>query len=186
MFDHFDFLAPHYDRWLGEPDHRRLQELLRLPSDGWMLDAGGGTGRVSSTLRHLVGNLVISDLSLNMLAEARTKGELNPLQTHVENLPFQDACFERILVVDAFHHFCNQQESIVELLRVLKPGGRLVIEEPNIHRSIVKIVALLEKITLMRSHFYSPETIQSMIAAHGLQAMIRDDDRFRSWITVDK
>ncbi len=186
MFDHFNLLASHYDRWLGQPDHRRLQELLRLPSDGWMLDAGGGTGRVSSLLRPLVGNLAVSDLSLNMLAEARAKGKLNPLQAHAESLPFPDVCFERVLVVDALHHFCDQRKTLSELLRVLKPGGRLVIEEPNIHHGFVKIIAILEKITLMRSHFYTPEAIQRMITSHGFQAVIQDDDRLRAWIVVDK
>ena len=48
MFDHFDFIAPLYDRIVRLPVSSRLCELLKLPTDGILLDAGGGTGRVSS------------------------------------------------------------------------------------------------------------------------------------------
>jgi len=59
MLDHFDILAPVYDRLIGPPDPARLTALLRLPTDGWLLDAGGGTGRVAAGLRPFVGGLII-------------------------------------------------------------------------------------------------------------------------------
>lgn len=186
MLDHFSLLAPLYDRLIGTPNHEKLRDLLRLPSPGWMLDAGGGTGRVSSTLRPLVDHLVVSDLSRQMLRQAQRKGNICSIQAHVERLPFPDETFERVLVVDALHHFCDQRESLSDLLRVLKPGGRLLIEEPNIHRLVVKGVALAEKLALMRSRFFSPEAIQEIISSYGYDAGMRDDDRFRSWIFVDK
>jgi len=43
-----------------------------------------------------------------------------------------DHSFDRVLMVDALHHVVNQAETICELYRVLKPGGRLVIEEPDL------------------------------------------------------
>ena len=55
MFDHFKFIAPFYDRPTGPPDPLRLMGLLKLPAAGWLLDGGGGTGRVSLPLRRLVG-----------------------------------------------------------------------------------------------------------------------------------
>ncbi|OQY37129.1 MAG: hypothetical protein B6243_01300, partial [Anaerolineaceae bacterium 4572_5.2] len=68
---------------------------------------------------------------------------------HVERFPFPDNSFDRALVVDALHHFHNQEQAIAELVRVLKKGGRLVIEEPDIHRFAIKLVALAEKAALM-------------------------------------
>ncbi len=186
MIDHFGFLAPLYDRIIPSPDINRLRERLRLPTPGRLLDAGGGTGRVSSQLRHLVDEVIISDLSALMLKQAQVKGKLQPAQAHAERLPFPDASFERVVVVDALHHFCHQRDAVGDLLRVLKPGGRLLIEEPDIHRLIVKFVALGEKVALMRSHFYSAEQIRDMVAAQGYATAIERDSQFTAWVSVDK
>ena len=72
MIDHFGILAPFYDRVIPPSDLNRL----RLPTTGRLLDAGGGTGRVSSQLRHLVDEVIISDSSALMLKQAQLKGQL--------------------------------------------------------------------------------------------------------------
>ena len=186
MFDHFDIIAPFYDRVIHKLDLNRLIHLLKLPTRGRMLDAGGGTGRVSSRLRSLIDEIVVCDLSFSMLKQAKNKGLLLTVQTHAEKLPFPNESFERIVVVDALHHFCDQRESIQELLRVLKTGGRLVIEEPNIDNFIIKLLALAEKLALMRSRFCSCHEIVRMITDRGCNARVESDGRFFFWVVVEK
>ena len=185
MIDHFGLSAPFYDRLLGRPDTMRLCRLLRLPSAGRMLDAGGGTGRVAAHLRRKVDQLIISDVSRPMLRQALKK-RLTPVAAKAEGLPFADGCFDRILVVDALHHFEDQEQALHELGRLLRPGGRLVIEEPDIRRLAVRLVALAEKLFLMQSHFHSPAEIRDMMRSGGLVARIAERDLFRTWITGDK
>jgi demethylmenaquinone methyltransferase/2-methoxy-6-polyprenyl-1,4-benzoquinol methylase len=186
MIDHFDFLAPIYDLVIPPPDPERLRDLLRLPTPGRMLEAGGGTGRVSSELIPMVGTLVINDLSRPMLKQAQAKGPLRPVQSYVERLPFPDACFSRVFAVDALHHFNDHHAAIGELLRVLQPEGRLVIDEPDIKRFSVKIVALLEKLALMNSHFLRGDEIRALVASHGLQARTGCISDFSTCVIVDK
>jgi len=186
MLDHFDLLAPIYDLVIPPPDPTRLRHLLRLPTQGRMLEAGGGTGRVSSLLLPLVGTLVINDLSAPMLKEAQQKGALHPVQSYVERLPFPDESFDRVFAVDAFHHFDDHRTAVGELLRVLRSDGRLVIEEPDIRRFPVKIVALLEKLALMKSHFLTENEIRAMVASHGLAAQIGCISDFATCVVVDK
>ena len=131
-FDHFRFVAPIYDRVFTADgsDHAALREALALPAEGLLLDAGGGTGRVSAHLRSYTGGVVVVDVSRGMLAQAREKNALLPALGQVERLPFADGQFARILIVDAFHHFFHHAEAVEDLWRVLAPGGRPVIPEP--------------------------------------------------------
>lgn len=183
---HFDLLAPFYDRAIPPPEASSLAAALQLPTTGWLLDAGGGTGRVSSLLQPLVGRLVISDLSVPMLGQAAAKGVACPVQAHAERLPFPTNHFDRVLVVDALHHFADQRQAVGELLRVLKPGGRLVIEEPNIAFFRVKLIAWAEKLALMGSRFYAPHEIAGMVSAHGFSAEVQQNDELSAWVIVDK
>ena len=186
MFDHFGPVAGIYDWIIRKPNLERLVELLRLPTPGRLLDAGGGTGRVSRHLKSMVGDVVVSDLSRPMLKRARRYRGLKAVQAYVERLPFPDGCFERVLIVDAWHHFQRQEEAAREFWRVLKPGGRLVIEEQDIERLPIKLVALGERLALMGSHFYTSKQIVEQIRSHGLDATVKRNGRFQFWVVADK
>lgn len=182
---HFDLIAPVYDRLLPSPDPELWLELLRLPARR-LLDAGGGTGRVAWELRRMARQTIVCDLSHRMLRQLRHKEELQPVQADVLCLPFPDGTFDRALVADALHHFPDQQGALRELLRVLTPGGRLVIEEPDLHRLPVKAVALVEKAFLMGSRFLRPEEICRLAENVGGKAAIGRRGRFLVWVVVEK
>jgi demethylmenaquinone methyltransferase/2-methoxy-6-polyprenyl-1,4-benzoquinol methylase len=181
----FDLIAPLYDRLIAPRAPEDLLDVLKLPTQGKMLDASGGTGRVSAALEASVGIMVLNDLSQPMLVQAHAKG-LKATQAQAHHLPFPAESFERVLMVDALHHIGHQKDAVREMLRVLKPGGRLVIEEPDITLFRVKLVALGEKLMLMGSHFLSPKQIKDCIEKQGYTAQIETDGEFAAWIIVDK
>lgn len=183
-FDHFEFLAPFYDRVIRFDRLEKMLDVLALPAEGTLLDAGGGTGRVAEALRTHVDRIVVADISPGMLAEARLK-DLVVTCTQTEKLPFPDNHFERVLMVDALHHVIHQSETVHEMYRVLKPGGRLVIEEPDIRTFSVKLVALAEKLARMRSHFLSPSEIAGMVSGNGAEVEILTQD-YNAWVVVTK
>lgn len=183
---HFDFLAKFYERLMPPADASQFARLLALPCAGALLDVGGGTGRVSARLRAYVAQVVVCDLSLPMLQQSRRHHGLAAVQARGHRLPFGDATFQRILVVDAVHHFHRPDRVLAELLRLLTPGGRLVIEEPDIGRWPVRLVALAERLALMDSHFLSPAEIAAILTTFGGRPRLTDDGRWRSWIIVDK
>ena len=186
MMDHFALMAAVYDRLIGPPDMDRMKRLLKLPASGRLLDAGGGTGRVAAAVNGLVDHAVVGDFSLAMLRQAKVKGRLNTVRLSAEQLPFSDEIFSRVLIVDALHHVPDQKRAIGELLRVLQPGGRLLIEEPDIGLWAVKGVALIERMLLMTSHMYSSAEIIRMIGHYGALGRVLERDHFRVWIGVDK
>jgi ubiquinone/menaquinone biosynthesis C-methylase UbiE len=186
LFNHFDHIASIYDRLIPSPDLARWRDLLQLPALGSLLDAGGGTGRVSYPMRQWAGRVVVCDISLPMLERAKAKTGIHPVRADAERLPFPDEAFDRVIVADAFHHFGHQERTVKELVRVLKKGGRIVVEEPDITQFVVKVTALFERLVLMQSKFYSPTAIQRMLRAEGLSAEIKPAPLFSVWIIANK
>jgi len=150
---HFDLIAHFYDRMFHFLDPERLMRLLQVRPSDRILDIGGGTGRVSHTLGGDY-SVIVCDPSWGMLREARQK-QMVACCGLAEHLPFADGAFDRVVMVDTFHHLCDQHAAARETLRVLRVGGRLVIEEPDIRHWGVKLAALGERLLLMRSRFYS-------------------------------
>lgn len=185
LFDHFDVLAPVYDRVVRFRQPDKIVAAAGLPIQGRILDAGGGTGRVSGKLVGMADQIVVADLSIRMLKEAAQKDGLSTVQSQSEALPFPDNFFERVIMVDAFHHVCDQKDTAEELWRVLKPGGRIVVEEPDVRTLIVKFVAVAEKIALMRSHFLSPLQIERLFPFPGAKSSTHWEG-YTAWIIVEK
>jgi ubiquinone/menaquinone biosynthesis C-methylase UbiE len=183
--DHFSALAPFYEFFIHPGIPEKILTLADIPDNGTILDAGGGTGRVAQFLRGRAGLIVIADESFKMLREAGNKGGLTPICSHTEGLPFVNHSFERIIMVDAFHHVADQAGTINELWRVLKPGGRIVIEEPDVRSFGVKLLAVAEKAAFMRSHFLSPPQITSLFNYSNARTFIETVDS-AAWIIVDK
>jgi ubiquinone/menaquinone biosynthesis C-methylase UbiE len=157
-FNHFNLIAGFYDRAAQFTVTEQLLRLLALSPKNILFDAAGGTGRVAAALRGMVSKVVVADLSRGMLRRAANKG-LASVCTPLECLPFSSGTFDRIIMIDALHHVLDQSLTAYELWRVLTPGGRILIVEPDIHQFVVKLMALGEKALLMRSHFLPYEKI---------------------------
>lgn len=183
-FDHFGLLAPFYDRLIKFGEADALVRRLALPAPGRVLDAGGGTGRVAAALAGRAGQVVVADVSLGMLRQAREKN-LAVACGAAERLPFPSGIFDRILMVDALHHVHNQAGTARDLWRVLAPGGRILIIEPDIRSLAVKGIALFEKLMLMRSHFLSPQKIASLFAGPGARVQV-EAEKGTAWVVVEK
>ena len=180
-FDHFAAIAPIYAR-VSYSKRDIMREVASLPVSGRLLDVGGGTGRVSSVIRDLVNEVVIADVSMGMLKET-LHTPLRPVCGGSESLPFADESFERVIMVDALHHVINHAESAREMFRVLKTGGVLVIEEPDIRTFGVTLIALAEKLLLMRSDFLAPDKIEKLFDTGKMRIRAEDGT---AWVIVQK
>jgi demethylmenaquinone methyltransferase/2-methoxy-6-polyprenyl-1,4-benzoquinol methylase len=183
-FDHFDLIAGLYNRTAQFSAPAPLLDLLALSPDGLLLDAGGGTGRVAEALRGMVREVVVVDLSRGMLRHAAHKG-LATVCAPAEHLPFASGAFDRIIMVDALHHVFDQRQTVTDLWRLLAPGGRIVIIEPDIHKFAVKLITIGEKMLLMRSHFLPAEKIGALFANQNTHVRIISDE-INVWICAEK
>jgi len=185
MFDHFNLLAPIYENVIQPKPPKRLSELLDLSLELNLLDIGGGTGRISQFFSDSAKLVVVADTSYKMLQRTLDKKGLTAINAGSELLPFQNGSFDRILMVDALHHVFDQTITARELWRALKPGGKIIIEEPDIDKFAVKLIALAEKIALMRSHFLSGEQIQELFVHLTGDTKIVKEDHY-VWIIIKK
>lgn len=183
--DHFGFLAPFYEKFIKANPPEHLLSHIQLDHGIHILDAGGGTGRLSQFLTREDNLVFVLDSSFLMLLEASKKSGLHQVCSTTEALPFSAESFDRILIVDALHHVVDQQETVSQLINLLKPGGKLIIEEPDIRKFPVKLIALGEKILLMRSHFLDADEICAMCARSGIT--IRTESMENAvWVIAEK
>ncbi len=104
-----------------------------------VLDIAGGTGDLAakfSTLVGLEGQVVLADINESMLKVGRNKlldqgyhGNLVYAQADAETLPFADDYFDIITIAFGLRNVTCKENALQSMLRVLKPGGRLLILE---------------------------------------------------------
>jgi SAM-dependent methyltransferase len=97
---------------------------------GRLLDLGCGTGGV---MAHTSAGLEVIgiDRSLDYCARARAAGERTVLGDLAQGLPFRGGAFDAALCSDTFEHLLDPLGLLVEIHRVLRPGGALLCHVPN-------------------------------------------------------
>jgi ubiquinone/menaquinone biosynthesis C-methylase UbiE len=105
---------------------------LVLPDAGRILDLGSGPGDLwlnNTTQVPEKFSIVLSDLSLGMLTEARSNiDSIHQVFSYIVHdaqfIPFPDATFECVIGSGLLDHLTNRDQGLAEIWRVLKPGGR--------------------------------------------------------------
>jgi SAM-dependent methyltransferase len=95
---------------------------------GRVLDVGCGAGNMAHHLRHY-GTVVGVDNNVRPLAIASSRG-LEAREGTADALPFGDAEFDLVAMLDTVEHVPAEAQAFEECRRVLKPGGRLLITGP--------------------------------------------------------
>lgn len=98
-----------------------------------ILDLAAGTGTSSVALAASGATVVAADFSPGMIAVGRRKYGHLPNVEFVEadatNLPFDDAEFDAVTISFGLRNVVDPKKALAEMLRVTKPGGRLVVCE---------------------------------------------------------
>ena len=134
----FDDVAARYDRTnailsLGlDRTWRRAVERMLQPLPGErVLDLAAGTATSSVGLARTGADVVACDFSLGMLAVGRRQGHegIELIAGDALRLPFADGAFDAVTISFGLRNTADLDLALRELLRVTRPGGRLVVCE---------------------------------------------------------
>ena len=112
--------------------YRRMAAACR---PGMTLEIGGGSGDFKEFSPHVVSTDILFAPWLDSVCDAQA-------------LPFGDASFDNVIMMDVFHHLERPTVFLQEALRILKPGGRLVMLEP-----------LITPVSHYCYHYFHPEPV---------------------------
>ena len=104
-----------------------------------VLDLAGGTGDLTKIFAGQVGDrghVVLADINANMLLEGRSRlidagvaGNLSITQVDAEKLPFAANSFDCVTIAFGLRNVTDKEAALASMLRVLRPGGKLLILE---------------------------------------------------------
>ena len=125
----------------GEPSYvwragqeRRLQMILSAGGDrlaGRVLENGCGVGTYMQHLAPHVGSIIGLEYDFERACEAHGTSP-NLVNAASEQLPFTSGSFDFILSHEVLEHVRDDRRSVEEMLRVLEPGGVIVLFVPNL------------------------------------------------------
>ncbi|MBO6277015.1 MAG: bifunctional demethylmenaquinone methyltransferase/2-methoxy-6-polyprenyl-1,4-benzoquinol methylase UbiE [Pseudomonas sp.] len=114
-------------------------ELSGVRPGNKVLDIAGGTGDLARKFSHLVGptgQVVLADINASMLKVGRDRlldkgvaGNIEFVQADAEKLPFPDNYFDCVTIAFGLRNVTHKEDALRSMLRVLKPGGRLLVLE---------------------------------------------------------
>ncbi len=135
-------LGRRYDRMgailsFGQDPRWRRFLVSRLPRDGGhVLDVATGTGLVAEALLARGFRVTGLDQSPEMLARARARfdGRIELVEASAEQLPFADGSFDHLTFTYLLRYVDDPGETLVELARVVRPGGTVAMLEFGLPR----------------------------------------------------
>lgn len=94
------------------------------------LDIGADNGVISYLLRQQGGSWASADLDPEAVVAIRGLVHTDVVQLNGERMPFQDAEFDRVLLVDCLEHVRDDRGFVAEVSRITKPGGEVIFNVP--------------------------------------------------------
>jgi SAM-dependent methyltransferase len=132
--------AANWAAFARTPGHDKVHEQVNLPAfltlipdpQQTTLDLACGEGRLTRLLASRGHRVVGVDAAPTMVRNAVTHAEAQPaINGDATRLPFRDEAFDLVVAYMCLHDIDQMPETVAEVARVLKPGGRLAAAIPH-------------------------------------------------------
>jgi SAM-dependent methyltransferase len=150
--------------------------VLDRPAD--VLEIGSGTGGLLHRLLEAGHHARGVEINPDLVAESRRWFGALPIQL-VEGtaLPFPDATFDVVVSFDVFEHIPDSDAHLREVRRVLRPGGRYLMQTPNKWTNVVFETIRWRSFTRFRADhcsLHTPGALRRRLEAHGFKPRFYD------------
>ena len=145
-------------------------EWLNIPSGGIVLDVGCGPASITASLARATGpsGLVLGvDLSEAMLARAvraETGPQIGFLHADAQRLPLRDATVDVVVSMAVLQLVPDPVAALAEMVRVLRPGGRLAVFVPTAGRA----AGLWRRLPKFGANVFGDDELGDILEEHGL------------------
>lgn len=172
----WDWCAPIYSRVMRAEEksyaylYRRISKLVRGKE---VLELATGPGALAKRIAPVTKHMLATDYSEGMIAEAKKGACSNNLRFEVADalsLPYADASFDAVVIVNALHLLPEPERALREMARVLRPDGVLIA--PNFVKQRESLLtrfweALLSLAGLRFANQWTPEEYLDFLKKNG-------------------
>jgi len=180
-----DVFSKRSERYVNSATHAdpdvlgRVVQFARVEAPSLALDIGTGTGHTAFALADAGASVVGFNITPEMIQQARRhiptdSGDIRFVQGDAHTLPFSSSAFDIVTCRRTAHHFLDIPPTLAEMARVLRPGGRMVIDDRSVPEDDT-VDAFVNNIDCIHdpSHVreYGVSAWRSMIEAAGLRLL---------------
>jgi SAM-dependent methyltransferase len=158
-----------YASYPGQSVLAALQDLLPSRLDGArVLDVGCGTGRYFLFFAQLGAAYRVGvDVGSNLLAACHHRNPgVGLAKASAVSLPFADESFDVVMSMGVIEHFPDPAPMLDELVRVIRPGGQLILETPNAANLVFSLYKIVNAKKLTWERWLGPWNLRQMVEGH--------------------
>ncbi|GAB6169260.1 hypothetical protein JCM1393_17200 [Clostridium carnis] len=162
----FKYYSKLYDPFMNFFNLNNINPLLNTLSSVSNLnivDIGGGTGTLASKLIDLGAKVTIVDPEKNMTNIAKNKNPKIKISNNYSiNMPIENSSIDIIVIRDCLHHISDHKTTLIECNRILKPDGKLIIQDFNKSHIITTIIFLFERLCFEKTKMISKDNLNKL------------------------
>lgn len=136
---YFEEIGDDFDKFMSPYDvqqriHLIYDNLLKkslIQPDSDIIEIGCGTGKISEALVKTYKNLTVSDISEKLTNHTAERLQIKGLSFDCTDIPLPNNSYDAVISSECIEHTTDPMKAILEMTRILKPHGILILTTPN-------------------------------------------------------
>ncbi|MEG1257267.1 methyltransferase domain-containing protein [Clostridium sp.] len=165
----FDKVYKYYDKFMAIFNLYKLKDIedaANIDEHEVVVDIGGGTGCLAQYICNSCKTVYVLDESEKMLSKVNQAKNVIVVRGNALSTPFECNSIDTVILSDVLHHIKEQEELIVEINRILKKSGKVVILDFHIKHIRTRLLRAFEFILFGRLFFRTKDEVKILLEKH--------------------